>query len=529
MNRPPFSEMLVERRRALGLSVKQASRVIKLKEEVLIAFEEGDFENIPKSGFAQGMLSSYARYLGLNPNDVIRRYTADLRAYNHSVAMGGTDVQSRSAFSAADTGGFQTPVRKRSHLRGGSGTTGQLRPYAQPTTDVDSFSTTTSYAHVRGEHSPVRYTSASSPLVGSRQPQSSYARYDDEQPQARRYSTRDWSAEEGDHDRQRQRRRTRSSSVDSDARYEARSQRPTRTRDGRDRVTTRSVRKDQYQDDLRMDGTARQYQAASTSMGRRSSRNIASTERPNVRRQSRNSSQKGRGRRQQPRRTGLAGIVDWFGEDSRRTMALIAAVVAILLIWIIVSSVSSCVNDTVGEKTTVAVTEDVGSATSVPTGSTTTTGTTSSDEDDEADAEDTDENATGEDGETSDSEAADEDEDDEAEATPTSYQVTVSVEDGEVSWVEIQNGGDSVLAKTVTGPWSETYTVSSSITVQVADSSVVTVTCDGETVHFDERPSGVGTLTIEVPESDTSSSDEEDADAEATDEETTEDTEATEG
>ena len=58
MPRPRFSEMLVTRRRQLGLSISQASQVLRLKEQVLIAFEEGDFDHIPKSGYAQGMLSS---------------------------------------------------------------------------------------------------------------------------------------------------------------------------------------------------------------------------------------------------------------------------------------------------------------------------------------------------------------------------------------------------------------------------------------------------------------------------------------
>ena len=48
MTRPRYSEMLVERRRSLGLSVKQAAQVLKLKEQVLVAFEEGDFENMPE-------------------------------------------------------------------------------------------------------------------------------------------------------------------------------------------------------------------------------------------------------------------------------------------------------------------------------------------------------------------------------------------------------------------------------------------------------------------------------------------------
>jgi cytoskeletal protein RodZ len=40
-SRPRFSEMLLDRRRQLGLTVGQASQVLKLKEQVLIAFEEG--------------------------------------------------------------------------------------------------------------------------------------------------------------------------------------------------------------------------------------------------------------------------------------------------------------------------------------------------------------------------------------------------------------------------------------------------------------------------------------------------------
>ena len=82
MPRPRFSEMLVTRRRQLGLSISQASQVLRLKEQVLIAFEEGDFDHIPKSGYAQGMLSSYARYLGLNPRQVVNQFSADLNEYS---------------------------------------------------------------------------------------------------------------------------------------------------------------------------------------------------------------------------------------------------------------------------------------------------------------------------------------------------------------------------------------------------------------------------------------------------------------
>ena len=72
-----FSETLKNKRHELGLTISQASSVLKLKEQVLIAFEEGDFENMPKSGYAQGMLASYARYLGLSPRELVDMYSEE--------------------------------------------------------------------------------------------------------------------------------------------------------------------------------------------------------------------------------------------------------------------------------------------------------------------------------------------------------------------------------------------------------------------------------------------------------------------
>ena len=81
MDRPRFSTALIQRRRELGLSTAQASRVLKLKEQVLIALEDGDFEAIPKSGYAQGMVSSYSRYLGLDAREMVDLFQEDLANY----------------------------------------------------------------------------------------------------------------------------------------------------------------------------------------------------------------------------------------------------------------------------------------------------------------------------------------------------------------------------------------------------------------------------------------------------------------
>ena len=99
MTRPRFSEILHDRRLEMGVSTAQASHVLRLKEQVLIAFEEGDFENIPKSGYAQGMLSSYARYLGLNPSAITDQFTRDLAEWEGGLSprYGDSELERRSS------------------------------------------------------------------------------------------------------------------------------------------------------------------------------------------------------------------------------------------------------------------------------------------------------------------------------------------------------------------------------------------------------------------------------------------------
>lgn len=80
-----FSEQLHTRREQLRLTIPQAAKVLRMRESVLVAFENGDFEHLPPLGYAQGMISSYARYLGLNPTQIAADYEAEHAAYIASV------------------------------------------------------------------------------------------------------------------------------------------------------------------------------------------------------------------------------------------------------------------------------------------------------------------------------------------------------------------------------------------------------------------------------------------------------------
>ena len=79
-----FGGMLRERRRSLGLSIQQVANTIKIRPQIIEFFENGDFTSMPPRGYAQGMISSYARYLGLNPRDVVNAYFDELYIFENS-------------------------------------------------------------------------------------------------------------------------------------------------------------------------------------------------------------------------------------------------------------------------------------------------------------------------------------------------------------------------------------------------------------------------------------------------------------
>lgn len=77
-----FGDMLLEQRRRMGLSIQQVANTIKIRPQIIEFFETGNFASMPPRGYAQGMISSYARFLGLNPREVVNAYFDDLMDTN---------------------------------------------------------------------------------------------------------------------------------------------------------------------------------------------------------------------------------------------------------------------------------------------------------------------------------------------------------------------------------------------------------------------------------------------------------------
>jgi transcriptional regulator with XRE-family HTH domain len=61
-------------REARKVSLKEVSKNIKVREQFLKAVEEDRHDLFPSPPYAKGFLSAYAKYLGLDPNQIILRY-----------------------------------------------------------------------------------------------------------------------------------------------------------------------------------------------------------------------------------------------------------------------------------------------------------------------------------------------------------------------------------------------------------------------------------------------------------------------
>ena len=105
-----FGDMLLEQRRRMGLSIQQVANTIKIRPQIIEFFETGNFASMPPRGYAQGMISSYARYLGLNPREVVNAYFDDLMAYERETSQQGGRFQDAAGYvnsrSSVDNGRF---------------------------------------------------------------------------------------------------------------------------------------------------------------------------------------------------------------------------------------------------------------------------------------------------------------------------------------------------------------------------------------------------------------------------------------
>lgn len=438
-----FGDMLLEQRRRMGLSIQQVANTIKIRPQIIEFFENGNFASMPPRGYAQGMISSYARFLGLNPREVVNAYFDDLMAYERETSQQGGRFQDAAGYvnsrSSVDNGRFLM-------VQGGRSTR-----YGQRPQQAGYVTETGSSEEIRSQRDRFRSTPAPEERAlpaargVARDPRAGYGDGGYSDRGYRDVSSGRPRGGYADADTTQVTPRLRSQSQP----YSQRSSAPRsgqRNYQGRGELAPRSGQRN-----MQRQGSYRgrsDYNRGRMPQGT-----------------GRGGSNRGRGGGRAPQNNGL---------DPRIVYAGIGAV-ALLLIVLIVVLLRGC-----GSSAPESTPE-------TPVATKTTTKKSSK----KTESVDEDEDA-----------AKTTAKKEENEVT----KVKISVAKGKTAWIEVKVDGKSVYGAQATGPFEQEYTPESSIEITTSKPSDVTVTKNGEKVRYDTKTSGVARVTITVPKKETTES-----------------------
>ena len=69
-----FGEELRREREIRGISLKEIADATKISKRFLEAIERNDHRTLPAPAFTRGFVRAYARYVGLNSEEMVNRY-----------------------------------------------------------------------------------------------------------------------------------------------------------------------------------------------------------------------------------------------------------------------------------------------------------------------------------------------------------------------------------------------------------------------------------------------------------------------
>ncbi len=77
-----LGDILEQRRLSVGMTLEEAADTTNIRLRVLETFEASDYGHFPTKGHVRGMLSSYARVLGLNSHDILALYEKEFATFS---------------------------------------------------------------------------------------------------------------------------------------------------------------------------------------------------------------------------------------------------------------------------------------------------------------------------------------------------------------------------------------------------------------------------------------------------------------
>ena len=86
---PPLGtgEMLAIRREELGYSMAQAAEALRIRYVYLQAIEDGRYHDLPGTAYAIGFVRSYAEFLGLDPEEAVKRFKQEIHGLERAPSL----------------------------------------------------------------------------------------------------------------------------------------------------------------------------------------------------------------------------------------------------------------------------------------------------------------------------------------------------------------------------------------------------------------------------------------------------------
>ena len=107
-----FGEMLRNARERKGMDLATASRLLRIRPDIIRSIEENDFERMPPRGYTQNMIKAYARLVGLDGTEITHMYLDDAYAFDVERARVGSRRASQN-FSRSRSSDITTTIDRQ--------------------------------------------------------------------------------------------------------------------------------------------------------------------------------------------------------------------------------------------------------------------------------------------------------------------------------------------------------------------------------------------------------------------------------
>ena len=440
-----FGDMLLNRRRQLGMSIQQVANTVKIRPQIIEFFETGNFASMPPRGYAQGMIASYARFLGLNPRDVVNTYFDELVEYEHTSGNQAGRFQEGAGYVSQRSNSQNGRFLMVNGGRTDGSRYGQRPPQAGYVTESGSGREIREMRdRVRRTLPPADRAVPSSYQLGNRDPRVGY----------------------GDGSLSRRNNQMRNVNI----------ARP--SRQGSRRNADRSNR--QQPPRSQRSGNGQMVRATSYGSSRRTNAHKPqqqATRQVNARRST-----------QRNRKTG-------FSSFDPRFLIGIAIVIVAMLALVVTLAVKGCTsNSQQPEQAPVAAAKN-NSSNKKSKKKSASSSKKDSDASDDSNNDSSDDSLSSLDATT------------QSDSADGSLVVRVKVAKKKTAWVEVKVDGKSVYASQTTGPFDKKFIPASSVEITTSKPSFVTVIKNGKKVRYDTKTSGVARVTLTVPTKTTGTSD----------------------